>query len=128
MLLYDHSKVPCLALSTRLASSQPKLRGIAVALFSFWLAGCQSAALSSHGATLESDVQVVERSIASRTYDAYVASGSPIEPLQSIGEAASWQQLIYPLYSQARQLVEAELKVDLRHIQLMLVDDQPYQQ
>lgn len=109
MLLFDQSQAPSLALRIHLAPSKRILRSVAIAWASLWFAGCQSA--------------------VSRSNDAYVTSGSPVAPLQSVGQsvgdAIPWQQLIYPLYSQARKLVEVELEIDLSHIQLMLVDDQP---
>jgi len=52
-------------------------------------------------------------------------SASTQTPLKSIEDPAAWPDSINALYVVARKLVEEELKVDLRHIDLLLSDDQP---
>jgi len=130
MLLPDQPPAHRIALNPKPVPSQRLLRCAAVAWLCLWLAGCQSALLPDQGtAQLSSDVQALDRHRADSPYLTHetdsVSAGSPMQPLASTGDATPWLQLIYPLYTKARLLVEAELKIDLGHIKLMLVDDQP---
>lgn len=131
-LLLDQSLRLCTNLNSNLVTSQRILRSAAIVWLALWFTGCQSTVLPKQGAVPDSSVQALDRDRSSQPLDVNVTSSKPtvapaisIEPLHSHVVATPWQQLIYPLYSQARQLVEAELEIDLSHIQLMLVDEQP---
>ncbi|MFK7854183.1 MAG: hypothetical protein AB8B79_08730 [Granulosicoccus sp.] len=128
MLLPDYSPSSLYAMRAALAPSI--LRLVATACFTLSLSACQNTAAPGRDSVLISDIQLIERSdnnTSSNSSDLLkpTLSGSDTSQTQNPGDISPWQELIYPLYAQARQLVEADLNIDLSHIELMLVDDQP---
>lgn len=112
------------------ASAASLAKIVATACLSLWLSACQNTNAPGRDSVLISDVQAIERSDKGTTGNSPelltpAQSGISTGHTQNPGDVSPWQELIYPLYAEARQLVEADLNIDLSHIQLMLVDDEP---
>lgn len=96
-------------------------RWLAILLFPILLTGCQSSQLEARPWLSESGMTDQASTLIQSASAASVSSNIP-----SVGKPeGSWLDLLHPMFERARALVEAELDIDLQHIRLRLVDDDP---
>lgn len=133
MLLSASALSPSSANTTNELSHRKSMAGysvVALLLASTLLAGCQS--LDSQQQPVSSRVEVIgstsgKPGSSPRLQNSPIGSGGLASNLNADAhpDHKSWVDIIYPVYDQARKLVETEMQVDLAHIRLLLVDNRP---
>jgi hypothetical protein len=89
------------------------------------LTGCQSAIGRTELQEPQLNLSAVESYVGNQSDWNVAHLNTRQPPLKSKANNNSWLKTIDTLYAHARTLVEEELNVDLRHIKLVLSEDQP---
>lgn len=121
----SHSVFSCFASHTAATGRRLTACTLAALLFTV-LSSCQTITQPRDHAERD-DRLVVHEPDATVEKSAAVAATAPSDNTRfsTIDAELPWVHSIQPMFVHARKLVENELNIDLKHVRLLLVDDQP---